>query len=410
MSGTAAVTGKGVADGTPRHRAWRSYQLFANGFRPFFLLGSTQAGLSILVWLPVFYGELTLASAFAPRDWHVHEMLYGYLPAVITGFLFTAIPNWTGRLPLQGRPLAVLVAVWIAGRLAVTFSAGLGWWPALLIDASFLTLVAAAAAREIIAGGNWRNLNVVVLVVLLLSGNVAFHLEAHVRGTAEFGIRIGIAVVVLLISLIGGRIIPSFTRNWLVKENPGRLPVPFGRFDMMVVAFGALALLSWVVIPENRSTGDVLALAALLHLVRLARWAGDRTLRERLLVILHIGYCFVPIGFLFNAAASYGWLPASAGTHAWMAGAAGIMTLAVMTRATRGHTGQELTADIATQAIYAAIIIAVVARLCAVVHPTQATLLLHVAAFAWAAAFFGFALAYGPLLLGRDPKARHAAS
>jgi uncharacterized protein involved in response to NO len=398
MSGAAAVAGKGDI---PRHRAYRGWPVFANGFRPFFLLGAIQAGLSILVWLPAFYGELTLASVFAPRDWHVHEMLYGYLPAVITGFLFTAIPNWTGRLPLQGRPLAVLVAVWIAGRIAVTFSAGLGWWPALLVDASFLALVAAAAAREIVAGGNWRNLNVVALVGLLLAGNIAFHLEAHFRGVAEYGIRIGIAVVVLLISLIGGRIIPSFTRNWLVKENPGRLPAPFGRFDMMVVAFSAMALLSWVVVPENHVTGDAAALAALLHLVRLARWAGDRTLRERLLLILHVGYFFVPLGFLLNAAASFGLLPASAGTHAWMAGAAGTMTLAVMTRASRGHAGRELTADAATQVVYAAIIIAAVARICAVVQPTLGTPLLHVAAFAWAAAFLGFALAYGPLLLGR---------
>src|SRR3954469_6507881 len=144
-------------------RTYGGPAMFSYGFRPFFLLGSIYAGLAILVWMPAFMGELSLTTALLPRDWHVHEMLYGFLPAVITGFLFTAIPNWTGRLPLRGRPLAVLVAVWIAGRLAVTFSAGLGWWPALLVDASFLALVAAAATREIIAGGNWRNLNVVAL-------------------------------------------------------------------------------------------------------------------------------------------------------------------------------------------------------------------------------------------------------
>jgi len=98
----------------PRFRSYRGWPLLANGFRPFFLFGSIYAGLAILVWLPVFHGEITLTSAFAPRDWHVHEMLYGYLPAVITGFLFTAIPNWTGRLPIQGTPLLVLVMVWIA--------------------------------------------------------------------------------------------------------------------------------------------------------------------------------------------------------------------------------------------------------------------------------------------------------
>jgi len=245
----------------PRFRAHEGWPLLASGFRPFFLFGSIYAGLAILVWLPVFYGELTLTSAFAPRDWHVHEMLYGYLPAVITGFLFTAIPNWTGRLPIQGTPLLTLVIVWVAGRLSVTFSAETGWLAAMLIDASFLLLVALAAAREIIAGRNWRNLAVVMLVLLLLAGNVAFHLEAHFAGAADISIRIGIAVVVLLISLIGGRIVPSFTRNWLVRENPGRLPAPFGRFDMIVVAVSALALMAWVADSASQYTGAALALA-----------------------------------------------------------------------------------------------------------------------------------------------------
>ena len=141
-------------EATGRPRAYRGLPLLAGGFRPFFLCGSIYASLAILVWLPVFYGELRLISAFAPRDWHVHEMLYGYLPAVITGFLFTAIPNWTGRLPIRGAPLLALVLVWIAGRVSVTFSAETGWLIAMLIDASFLALVAAAAAREILAGRN----------------------------------------------------------------------------------------------------------------------------------------------------------------------------------------------------------------------------------------------------------------
>src|SRR5580704_19128331 len=152
----------------PRFREHQGWLVLANGFRPFFLLASIQAAIAILVWLPVFFGELQLTSAFAPRDWHVHEMLYGYLPAVITGFLFTAIPNWTGRLPIQGAPLLGLVVFWLAGRVCVTFSAETGWLAAMLVDASFLLLVAAAAAREIIAGRKWSNLNVVVLVLLLL--------------------------------------------------------------------------------------------------------------------------------------------------------------------------------------------------------------------------------------------------
>ena len=204
------------------------------------------AGLIVLAWLPMFYGDLELRTAFAPIDWHVHETLYGFLPAVVTGFLLTAIPNWTGRLPIQGMPLLALVAVWVAGRVAITFSAEIGWLQAAVIDIGFLALVVAAITREIIAGSNWRNLKIVGMVTLLLAGNVAFHLEAHFRGSAEYGVRIGIAAMVLLIVVIGGRIIPSFTRNWLVRENPGRLPVPFARFDVVVIVISALTLASFM--------------------------------------------------------------------------------------------------------------------------------------------------------------------
>ena len=137
----------------PTRQSYDGPVLFSNGFRPFFLLGSIYAGLAILVWLPAFHGEIDLTSAFAPRDWHVHEMLYGYLPAVITGFLFTAIPNWTGRLPIQGHPVdGAGRGLGSQGALGVTFSAETGWLPAMLIDVSFLLLVALAAAREIVAG------------------------------------------------------------------------------------------------------------------------------------------------------------------------------------------------------------------------------------------------------------------
>src|SRR6476659_131189 len=177
----------------PRLRAHSGPALLSYGFRPFFLLGACYAGLAILAWLPLFYGEIALATAFAPRDWHVHEMLYGYVPAVVTGFLLTAIPNWTGRLPLQGRPLMILLLAWLAGRVAVTCSVTIGWLAALAIDGGFLLLVAAAAAREIIAGANRSNLRVVLLVGLLAAGTIAFHLEAHFAGIAEYGTRIGLA-------------------------------------------------------------------------------------------------------------------------------------------------------------------------------------------------------------------------
>ena len=390
----------------PRLRAYEGPALLSYGFRPFFLLGSIYAGLAILVWLPLFYGELSLHSAFAPRDWHVHEMLYGYLPAVITGFLFTAIPNWTGRLPIQGKPLLALLLVWIAGRIVVAISADVGWLPAALVDVGFLAVIVAATTREVLAGRNWRNLKVVALVGVLPVGNGAFHLEAHFSGTADYGVRVGIAVVVILIALIGGRIIPSFTRNWLARENPGRLPVPFGPLDIVIVGASAAALSAWVFLQDGPIIGMVLGFTGMLHLVRLGRWAGDRTLADRLVLILHVGYFFVPLGFLLAAVAAQGLIPGSAGIHAWMAGAAGTMTLAVMTRATLGHTGQPLEASWPTQGIYAAVVVAALARICAAIEPLRSEVLLCVAAGAWAAAFLGFGIVFGPVLIRKSKRAR----
>lgn len=390
----------------PRLRDYSGPVLLSYGFRPFFLFRAIYAGLAVLAWLPIFNGELVLWSAFSAVDWHVHELLYGFLPAVVTGFLLTAIPNWTGRLPIQGKPLLVLVLVWLAGRVCVTFSAQTGWLPAAIFDVTFLALVVAAAAREIVTGKNWRNLRVVGLVTLLLAGNIAFHIEAHVRGTAEYGTRAGIAVIVMLIVVIGGRIVPSFTRNWLARENPGRLPAPFARFDVATMAVTAVALVLWVMQPTGQIVAAALMLAGVLNIVRLMRWAGDRTCRDRLVLILHVGYAFVPLGFLLAGAAAFGIIVSSAGIHAWTVGAAGTMTLAVMTRASLGHTGNALVASPMTQAIYATVVIASLARICAALDGGWSDALLHVTAFAWCVAFFGFALSFGPLLAGSRPATR----
>lgn len=374
------------------------------GFRPFFLFGALYAGLAIAIWLPVYMGDLSLRTAFAPRDWHVHEMLFGYLAAVIAGFLFTAIPNWTGHLPYRGGPLLILVMVWILGRMAVMFSTTIGWALATLVDVSFLALIAAAACREVLAGRNWRNLKVVALVLLLLLCNLAFHIEAHAEGAADVSIRAGVAVVIMLVSLIGGRIVPSFTRNWLVRENPGRLPIPFGRFDMVTLIVSALVLAIWVAHPSGFATAMACVVAAILHASRLGRWAGDRTARDPLVLILHVGYVFIPLGFLLTAATVLGVTPASAGVHAWMVGAAGIMTLAVMTRASLSHTGQPLAASIAVRGIYLAVVVAALSRVGAALAPGWQEALLYFAAVTWCLAFFGFAASFAPLLLWKTKR------
>jgi uncharacterized protein involved in response to NO len=386
-----------------RRREYAGPVVFSHGFRPFFLGGAVWAALGVLLWLPQYFGELSLPTAFAPLDWHAHEMLYGYVAAIVTGFLLTAIPNWTGRLPVNGYPLAGLVALWLAGRVAVAGSAIWGARLAAVVDVAFLATLAAVALREIVAGKNWRNLRVLVMLGVLIAGNVVFHLEAIWRGTADYGIRLGIAAMIGLIMLVGGRIVPSFTHNWLVRASPGRLPQPFTRFDALALGASALALTVWIVLPQHAVSGVLLMMAGMLQAARLARWAGDRTFADRLVLVLHVGYAFVPIGFLLLSAAVL-WpseWPASAGLHAWTTGAIGLMTLAVMTRASLGHTGHKLAASVPTQVIYLCALVAALARILATFEPSSA--LLHAAVFAWVLAFGGFAAIFGPLLLGRPP-------
>ena len=385
-----------------RRRDYAGPALFAYGFRPFFLAAGLWAAFGILLWLPQFLGLVTVPTVFSALDWHIHEMLYGYVAASIAGFLLTAIPNWTGRLPVSGWPLAGLAGLWLAGRIAILFSADIGGVLAGAIDVSFLVTLAAVAAREIIAGKNWRNLRVLIVLGVLIAGNIVFHVEVLTKGAADYGIRIALGAVVGLIMLIGGRIVPSFTNNWLARNNPGRKPVPFSRFDTATIAGSVAALVAWIAAPFSAVSGVLLLVAGALQVLRLARWAGDRTVRDRLVLILHLAYAFIPLGFLLSGAAIL-WpqVPASAGIHAWTAGAVGLMTLAVMTRATLGHTGNALHAGPVTQAIYALVFLAAVLRIVAAF--TGSLALLDYAGGAWIVGFATFAVVYGRLLVTRKP-------
>jgi uncharacterized protein involved in response to NO len=203
-----------------------------------------------------------------------------------------------------------------------------------------------------------------------------------------------------LISLIGGRIVPSFTNNWLAQNNPGRLPVPFSRYDAFTIAAAAVALLAWIAAPTYLIAGGLLMLAGILHAVRLARWAGGRSIGNRLVLVLHVAYAFVPLGFVLVGLSTFTpAIPQSAGIHAWTAGAIGLMTLAVMTRATLGHSGQPLHAGYATQAIYGLIFISTILRIIAAL--TGSFDLIEAAAVCWLLGFTLFVFAYGPLWLRR---------
>jgi len=392
-------------------RAWTGPAILTYGFRPFFFGAAAWAALAMALWVPMLSGHVSLPTAFDPVSWHAHAFLYGYLGAVIAGFLLTAVPNWTGRLPIVGWPLSALSALWLAGRVVVVVSAGL---PPLLVasvDLAFPVVLAAVIAREIVAGKNWRNLMVLGMLAVFALGNGLFHWEAA-RGdhaAQGYGLRLGLGAALMLIAVIGGRIVPSFTRNWLVKRGPGRLPVaPMQRFDKLSMLALLVALLLWVTLPLHAATGVALIVAGLFHLLRLARWAGARTLAEPLVTVLHAGYAFLPLGALALGAEILvpGALGIAGAQHLWMGGAIGLMTLAVMTRATLGHTGQDLSAGAGTVAIYLALILAVLARVAGGLWPMQAPFLHGLSGLCWIAAFGGYAVIYGRLLLRAAPAKR----
>ena len=374
--------------------------VFSHAFRICFLLAAIWAALAVPLWLMTYAGMFSLADAYGGVAWHAHELIFGYAALVICGFLFTAIPNWTGRLPVAGPPLMVLVVTWIAGRIAMLAAGSIGVGVAAAIDLTFLGAVLAVAGREIVAGKNWRNLRVLVIVAWLFAANATFHAAVLGGAMLDVSLRGAVGALVALITLIGGRLTPSFTRNWLVKRDPSRLPAPFDALDAIAIGTGVVALLAWVISPDGSITAALAALAAVLLIARLARWRGILTFAEPLLAILHLGYAFVPLGFALADGHAL-WpetVPAAAVIHAWTAGAVGVMTLAVMTRASLGHTGHALTAGPATTSIYLAILTAAVLRVVAPFAVEWRHLLLDFSGAAWTLAFLLFAASYGPIL------------
>ena len=374
--------------------------ILRGGFRPFFVGGAAWAVIALALWLCALAGAVTLPTAFDLLAWHRHEMLFGFVGAVVAGFLLTAIPNWTGRLPIAGGPLAALFLLWLVARLSVLWSGTVGILGPALVDVGFYVVLAALAGREVLAAKN-RNLPVVGIVLLFGAANAADH--AIVLGLIAdegLGWRAGLALVVVLISLIGGRIIPSFTRNWLTKQGTREgLPGQPGKYDLITIALTAAALLLWLVAPDARAAGYALVAAGLLQLVRLARWKGLRTVRDPLVLVLHVGYLWVPIGLaLLGASILDPAVPRSGAIHALTAGAMATMILAVMTRATLGHTGRELRAGSATVAIYLLVTAGALLRVAAPFAVIDYTHGMQWSALAWSGAFLVFLAAYGPIL------------
>jgi uncharacterized protein involved in response to NO len=385
----------------PRYRSQQGPALLSAGFRPFFLLSAAWASLAVPMWVAAFAGQVPLPTALPPIVWHVHEMVFGFAAATVAGFLLTAIPNWTGRMPLQGGPLGVLAVLWLSGRVAMLLSLCIGAGATAAVDLAFPLVFLGVIAREIIAGHNWRNLPMLAALACLLAGNALVHLDAvGLADTAAVGNRIGVATLLMLISFVGGRIIPSFTRNWLVKQRPDvRPPAAFNWLDRVALVLTAVALAFWVLAPNGAVMPWVCLVAGVAVSLRLARWRGLATLGEPMLWVLHLGYAWLAIGFLLlGLDALVPFLSQTTALHALTVGAVGCMTLAVMTRATLGHTGRPVTAGAGTTTIFGLVTLAAVLRLLAPLGGAEYATLLWLAAIAWSGAYGLFLLLYLRLL------------
>lgn len=385
-----------------RKRRWAATIPFLRGgFRPFFFGASAWAVIAIALWLWSLSDGIVIPTAFEAVAWHRHEMLFGFVGAAVCGFLLTAIPNWTGRLPIAGRPLLSLFGMWAAARLAVLCSSALGFWPAAILDVGLFVALALLAAREVIASKN-RNVPIVGLVLLFGIADGADYAGAAGISPPDLGWRGAIALVIILISMIGGRIIPSFTRNWMAKQGIKHgLPTQPQSLDMLVIASTGLALLLWLAFPQNTLAGFALLLAGAAQALRLSRWGGTRTASDPLVLVLHLGYLWVPIGLLLLGVSVAGAeVPRSAGIHALTAGAMTTMILAVMSRASLGHTGRDLAASPMTVVSYACVTVGAALRVLASLGLGDYPLMLDLAGAFWGAAMLLFAIVYAPILWG----------
>ncbi|MEP6936172.1 MAG: NnrS family protein, partial [Nitrospirota bacterium] len=312
---------------------------FSYGFRPLFLGAALFAGVAVPAWILLLIGTGDSDFYSAARQWHIHEMVFGFLPAVITGFLLTAIPNWTGRAPIRGRELMLLCALWLAGRLVMAIP----FLPPLLsacVDAAFLIAVAGLVWREIAVAKSWSHAPIGGLISLIAGANLFFHVRALSGAEMDLPARMALGLVMVLLALIGGRIIPNFTQDFLDGQGMTEQPAPFSSFDGLSVVLVGAGAVAWIVQPQAMVTGWVLLGAGVVNFGRLLRWYGWVTWREPLVLSLHLGYGWLALSLLLLGGAILGWGLESAGAvHAFTTGSVGVMTLAVMTRASLGHTG-----------------------------------------------------------------------
>ena len=373
--------------------------LLRGAFRPFFLLAALWAAAAIIIWVATYSGFPLLGPQTDALAWHQHEMLFGFVGAAIIGFLLTAIANWTGRPLLSGAALASLAILWLAVRVILVLGLG-GPWLALALELLLFLAVAAFATREVVLSKN-RNLPIAAMVALVgIAAAVDLAEAGGILIDRDLGLRGGIALVVILVGLVGGRIIPAFTRNWLMREGAAPpMPIMPNPADIRVLGVTAVAMAAWLVWPDAAAVGWLLLATALAHLWRLARWQGWRTLPDPLVVVLHLAYLWMPVGLaLLGAHLALDAVPRSAGIHALGAGAMGLLILAVMSRASLGHTGRTLRASPALTFAYCLVLAGGLVRVLTSIGWLVGLWPIHLSAALWAGGFLLFAVLYFPIL------------
>ncbi|HEU5283681.1 MAG TPA: NnrS family protein [Burkholderiales bacterium] len=372
----------------------RGLVLFALGFRPFYLLAAALAAVSVPLWLAQYFGMLPGAGYLPGMAWHVHEMVFGFAAAVVVGFLFTATPAWTGLPTPTGAPLAALAALWLLGRVLMLTGPG---WAAATADVAFLLLAALALWLPLRRSRN-RNQFFVGILILFAGANLAFHLAHHGALESAPGTyaKFALFLVVFVVSIMAGRVTPSFTRN-AIPDAKVRTSATLDRLALAAIGAALLAIVSELPPMLNAALALV---AAALHGVRLWRWDPLSTRGRPILWILHLSYGWIPAGLLLLAAAAVTQrVPQVLALHAFGIGAVGGMIIGMITRTARGHTARPLQASAAETTAYALVHAAALLRVVPpLISPTAYPASLLASAAAWSLAFLIYAVQYWPIL------------
>ncbi len=371
--------------------------VLAYGFRPFFLLAGFHAAIAIPLWIAVLHGfELPRALLPAPV-WHVHEMLYGFVVAAMAGFLLTAVPSWTNQRGYAGAPLVLLVALWLAGRLAMTLPLGLSPLWAGLIDLAFLPALALTILPALLRSGNRRNLVFIGLLAVLFASNLHFHLNG---AAANDPLYLGLNAMLFLVSMLGGRMVPAFTSAGLKQLGIDARIRRYQPLDRAALVAVVGVLIVDLVFPASVYAAVMAAVAAVLLAAQLSRWQGHRTLPIPMVWVLHVAYAWLPICLALKAAVLFAVpIPASSWLHALTVGAMATMIIAVMSRAALGHTGRALVAPRPVVVGYVLLTIAALSRVFGpMLMPSAGSLWLVLAALLWCLAFLLYLVVYAPIL------------